>query len=415
MRTVRSFDHVDYDLGFGVTFPAAVRGNDLFNSGETTAPSHIQHGLVFLDLAANLQIGRWGVGASVDFQQYQLARGSQSLGLSARFGGLRLQVARAFADGQLLLGVGSRGTGLVVENEQPAAGQPKQLFNIEGANTELGALIRPNDQPFRLGASLRSAVITNQLDSRVAKNAAGDRVLTIAGKSVYLPNEVALPWDANVGFAIQLGPRPLNPRWIDPEEALARLERTLRYRELERERRRRAASEKYTGASRAAALAGLDADLASEAALDALHRERAELALRDKLKRRYHEMDRFYVLIAGSLLVTGPVQNAVGVESFLQQQVSRSGQFTTVSPRLGLETEIWPRRAVIRGGSYVEPTRFTTQTAKMRVHGTGGFDVKLFPWTVFGVFDEETEWRLSTALDASWSYFSWGASVGVWH
>ncbi|MFO0571142.1 MAG: hypothetical protein U0263_36255 [Polyangiaceae bacterium] len=230
VRRPISFDHLDYDLGFGLTFPAAVRGNDLFNSGDKTTLSRNQKSALFIDIGGNLQIGRWGVGPTASYMQFQLAPQGQNLGLTSRFGGLRLQIARAFADGQLVLGVGSRGTGLVVERENPSGGST-QLFNIEGADAEFGTLWRPNDQPFRIGAAVRSAVITNDLTTDVPKDALGDRVLKVGSTNIFLPNAVALPWEISVGLALQVG-RPFNPRWVDPDEALARLDRYLRWREL---------------------------------------------------------------------------------------------------------------------------------------------------------------------------------------
>jgi hypothetical protein len=103
----------------------------------------------------------------------------------------------------------------------------------------------------------------------------------------------------------------------------------------------------------------------------------------------------------------------VGVESFLQRRVAHSGEEVTVSPRLGVETELVPRWVKVRGGTYGEPSRFATGSD--RLHGTLGMDVKLFPWTVFGAFEEGTEWRLSAALDGARRYFGWGVSIGVWH
>ena len=68
----------------------------------------------------------------------------------------------------------------------------------------------------------------------------------------------------------------------------------------------------------------------------------------------------------------------------------------------------------LRAGTYGEPTRFESRGAKSRLHGTLGFDQKLFPWTVFGIFDDGTEWKLSAALDGARHYLGWGVSVGLW-
>src|SRR6185295_10062178 len=114
-----------------------------------------------------------------------------------------------------------------------------------------------------------------------------------------------------------------------------------------------------------------------------------------ELKFRQARLARPYVLMSMSLVVTGSLSDAVGVESFLQRAVGRSGEHVVFSPRFGAETEVMPYRLKVRAGSYIEPTRF--ETSHSRVHGTVGFDLKLVPWNVFGLFDEDTEWRLSTA------------------
>jgi hypothetical protein len=53
-----------------------------------------------------------------------------------------------------------------------------------------------------------------------------------------------------------------------------------------------------------------------------------------------------------------PVADAVGIESFLTQRVERSGRSTTVSPRIGVETEPWVNVFILRAGSYYEPSAF---------------------------------------------------------
>ena len=85
------------------------------------------------------------------------------------------------------------------------------------------------------------------------------------------------------------------------------------------------------------------------------------------------------------------------------------------SPRLGIESEVVPEWLKLRGGTYVEPTRFSHEDARARLHGTLGFDLKVFPWTVFGLFHEGTEWRVGGSLDAAVRYLGWGVSIGVWH
>jgi hypothetical protein len=419
VRTPYSFSNFDYDLGLGVTVPSSIEGSDFFNSGtRTDLPRSEQSGFVFLDLAANLQFGPWGAGLSTGLQQYSLDRSVdptvvQEDRLSAQFGVGHLIAAHAFDDHQLVLGAGVRTTALSVVNENAPAGEQNALFSMTAAGVEVGALWRPNEQPFRVGAAFRSGVTPN------ARTATNVRVFYQGTDDLYVPDDVSLPWDANVGVAVQFGPRPFNPRWHDPDALVARVRRFLEWRARERQRTRRQliarAQAKGSDAEKAAAAA--DAELELEAALDQLHRQRAEQNVRDRLRLRYARMSRFYVLVSSALLITGEADDAVGIEGFLNRTVMRSGQRITLSPRLGVETEAVPRWVKFRAGSYIEPTRFSPaiNDNRWRIHGTLGLDLKLFEWSVLGLFEEGTEWRVSGALDVSARYLGWGLSIGIWH
>jgi hypothetical protein len=113
-------------------------------------------------------------------------------------------------------------------------------------------------------------------------------------------------------------------------------------------------------------------------------------------------------------MVSGSVDNAVGIESMLERTVQRSGERTSMSPHLGLETELIPHWLRLRGGTYLEPSRFATNPKGARLHATFGFDQKVLPWDVFGTFPDDTEWRVSGSVDASRAYLGWGISIGVW-
>jgi hypothetical protein len=218
-----------------------------------------------------------------------------------------------------------------------------------------------------------------------------------------------VPWDLNVGFAVQIGPRPFNVAFRDPKSTVDDAELLNIPRSHERTATRN--SEKK-GASRERAAAA-DETLDAEDALDELHVERVAKEAREELRRREAARARRYFLISTSLVLTGTVADAVGVESFLQRVVAHSGRHVGYSPRLGLETEPVPRWLKVRVGTYGEPSRFAT--SGNRLHGTFGFDVKLFPWTVFGLFDEGTEWRASAVVDGAPRYLGWGIGIGVWH
>ena len=422
VRPAYSVDHFDYDLALGLSLPATLTSTDFFNTGggTTELANAEQEGFVFVSPALNLQWGKFGVGLSFEIQNYSLTRGTSDPmanadRLNAQFVVAHLQLAHMFFDGQLVLGVGTRALTLTVINENaPTAEQ--DLFTTRGAGVEVGALLMLRNQPFRIGAAFRSAVTTEADADATGLEVQSDGDLVAPDESdptnaFWLPERASLPWDLNVGLAIQLGPRPFNPRWVDPAERIDRAERALQSRAAERRYRRDLELRRLGGGDRAAR--ALDAQREIDQTMDELYVERVEEETRSALKTRYAQMARRYVLISMSLVVTGAVEEAVGVESFLQRVVDRSGRRIVYSPRLGVETEIVPNWLKVRAGAYGEPSRFSAGTD--RLHGTLGFDAKLFPWTVFGLFEEGTQWRFGAVLDAARRYLGWGISLGVWH
>ena len=124
-------------------------------------------------------------------------------------------------------------------------------------------------------------------------------------------------------------------------------------------------------------------------------------------------MNRFYVQFAGSMVVSGPVEDATGVESLVTQTVSRSGQKTVLSPRFGVESGIFPTWLKVRAGTYIEPTRFEGSDA--RVHYTAGLDLKLLVWNVFGFWPDDYMWRLGLGADNARNYYTFGVTIAGWY
>jgi hypothetical protein len=76
-----------------------------------------------------------------------------------------------------------------------------------------------------------------------------------------------------------------------------------------------------------------------------------------------------------------------------------------VGVRFGVESEILQNRMKVRGGSYLEPSRF--QRSYYRPHGTLGFDVRLFDlW--------RWSFRGTATVDLAPRFFDWGAAIGIW-
>ena len=72
-----------------------------------------------------------------------------------------------------------------------------------------------------------------------------------------------------------------------------------------------------------------------------------------------------------------------------------------------------PRWLRLRAGSYLELA--TTEQGSARLHGTGGVDVKLFEWNVFGLVSPFDYWQLSLAADGAKQYLNTSFSIGFWH
>ena len=118
------------------------------------------------------------------------------------------------------------------------------------------------------------------------------------------------------------------------------------------------------------------------------------------------------------VLISGKAPDALGLESFFSEQAAlrdttanaafrRSGQSVSYSPRLGLEGEPVPDRMQTRIGTYIEPSRFGGLS---RQHFTFGFNVKLFPWSVFGLAGDTT-WSIGGVADLAPRYQSFGLTL----
>lgn len=372
----------DYDLTAGLTLPASVQGSDFDNNGKV---GFTYDKFFWLTFGGLLQHDRLGFGMTVSFQQYELGVPGTPVRLpssdeviasvTARLIRLDPVVSYGFLRDQLHLGAGIRFTGFYgIGNTGLVGGtvdNERLLLNANTAGLQAGALWAPHGLPLRVGGAARSPQISTQSDEgRITANAAGDRVVG----NVFLPQRVELPWEVEAGVAVQLWKRPFNIPWQD--EAKVPKEDTERWR-----RDKNGQPEPHS------------------------------MAARRLLAARYAEIPRERVLLSFSALVSGPVKDAVGIESMLSQTVDRSGERTVVTLRGGAEAEVIPNWLVLRAGSYLEPTRF--RGGETRLHGTGGFALRVLRWSMFGLFDENTLFRVSFAVDGARDYFGWSIGAGL--
>jgi hypothetical protein len=384
LRPGYSTTKADYDLTGGITLPASVEGTDFDNNGKV---GFAYDNFYWVTAGGILRYDRLGLGIVGSFQNYELGvpgspvplPNSNEVIASVRARLVRLDpvISYGFLGDQLHVGGGLRFTGFYGVGATGVPGQPanneRLLINANTASLQAGAVWAPHALPFRVGGALRSPAISILDDEgRIQPNAEGDRVVG----NIFLPNRVELPWEVEGGFAVQLWKRPFNIPWID--------EATIPRPDTERWRQR---------------------------SPDGTEPEPPHLGARRMLKARYAQIPRERVLLSVSTLVSGPVRNAVGIESMLSQTVDRSGHSTVVTVRGGAEAEVIPNWLVLRAGSYVEPTRYSGGAT--RIHGTGGFALRVLRWSMFGLFDPDTLFRVSFAVDAARDYFGWGIGAGL--
>lgn len=372
-----STSRTDYDVTAGLTFPSSVSRTDFDNNGKS---GFGYSDFLFATAGALLQHGPFGIGTSVSVQNYSLDTpvDQQSRttvrGVTVRLFKFDTVAAYALAHDQLHVGGGLRGGFITTSTGSVPLFGETLLFGSYGVGAQGGVLWTPHDLPLRLGATLRSPVIGSvSLSPNAQETPGGDRLIG----GMYLPTGADLPWEGEWGVAFQIGPRPLNIPWVDEDKLLD--EEVLAGRRIYAE----------TG-----------------------ELEPAYRSARRILRRRYRSIPRRKLLVSLSMLATGPTENAVGVESMLAQIVERSGQRFSYTFRGGVESEVIPHRLQLRAGGYMEPTRFARSTE--RVHATGGFEVRVIDWSVFGIFDQDATWRISGAVDGSRGYFGWSLAIGLW-
>jgi len=403
VRSAWSYDWFDYDLDASISIPSAFRKlDDLEYDGIKENFNYSRY--VFLTLGANAQLGPWGFGAISDLQRFDLTEQADNASYRALLSRTKVLAARTLFGGDLVVGGGIRTIGFDVGGTT-ADGQNKNLVGAFGLGPELGFLYRPDEYPFRVGATYRMAVSG---DAREGDATKVDRW--------FIPASVSLPWELDVGVAMQGGARPLNVHWANPHE-----EQEHFTDDVARARERRAVERKEILAAtppelRASRAAELDRDEQSLRAAEERERRTFVQTYSRRARERYQRLPREHLLFTLGLLVTGATKDGISLESFFTQNVTRAGAVTTYSPRAGLETELVPNLLRPRLGTYVEPSRFTLEPdwKAFRQHVTTGFDLYLFRSTVFGLYEAGTAWRLTMALDVSHNYWNYGLSVGIW-
>ena len=415
VREPFSVNWVDIDPSVGISLPGAYGNTDFDNRGENGNPQTVQRTNRFLSLNAGIQVQLGPLAFNVlgDFLNYEV---SSAIGapVSLTLGRIHAVAAYAFFDNQLVLGAGARIAVLNVAESQTSLGA---LVRMVGAGPQVGAIIKPNDVPWRLGVTARAPVEASPFSLGTTPASPVNGVQQ-AGPFV-LPTRITEPWEIEAGVAYQLGPRPLNPVWIDPHEQERELIAEIEHRRLERAEAHRADIASFTPptTNEERTAQALHFELIAREDEDLRAAEDKELAeasgrLREARKARYLNWPREHLLLLASVLLTGPSSDAVALEGFIDQRRELVGRTLSASPRFGVEAEPIPNLIRGRAGTYFEPSRFTD--AAHRQHFTFGGDLRLFSWSIFGIVPTTT-WRLSAFVDIAPRYQNFGISIGPWH
>lgn len=415
LRDPSSSKWSELDAAVSLSLPLVlVERSDFDNSG-TIDKQYTD--FIYVAAGGQLQFGPFGTGFIAEGQRYTLTSGG--VRTDVNIGRAHVLAGWAFFGGQLMIGGGVRMGGMLLKT-------PDAQFTMIGVAPEAGFLIRPDWKSFRIGATFRLPVDAGELGSPQTKVAASG--IRRAG-GLILPERVVWPWELEVGLAVQVGPRPLNPQWINPhdqEEQLANLQSMERGRR-ESARRLELASIADPSERRLRAKEHEEARV-REVDDDRREFEKAAKALQKERQARYSNWPREMLLVTAELLVIGNVPLGVGLEGFLGQNstqenipgggVGSSGADINFSPRFGIETEPIPGLVHTRLGSYYEPRRLKLTSADQaqgvgRQHFTFGADLRVLTTTFWGLIPEIT-YTLQASVDLAPRYESFSVGIGNW-
>lgn len=375
-RLEKEIDFFAFDITAGLWLGGLFRRNDFDNNGRAGLSST---DTIQVTLGTRYQFAQFGTGVTALARRYTLrdlyGKSSSDLTLvTIRAGG-----GYAFLDGGLVVGGGMVFTAF----DLSPVNSNRSLVEFRGYGAEVGTLIRPKHQRYRIGATFHTPISSRPRDD---KSTPGDDGLKRA-EGLVVPESFDVPWDLGVGFAYQFGERRSNVPWRNT-------------RELRRELRRQILSGSYQppathGESEYATLPQ-DIEKAVDTAVE---------NYREGQRRLRRNQPRRYVLVAADLLVYGRTPRGQSISAFLLQNPERSGAKNSYSVRVGMESEVWQDRMKVRVGSYLEPSRVNRKF--YRPHGTLGFEMRLFDF-----------WRWSArgtaTIDVAPRYFNWGLAFGLW-
>jgi hypothetical protein len=388
-RYEKEIDWFAFDITGGLSLSGVFTKNDFDNNGSRSSTSGNTYQLT---LGVRMQFSYLGTGVSWLQRRYNL-KGEDNRSFDVVLDTWRTGAGYSFLNGGLVAGVTLSIYKFAVANSS-GGGDPltspvtpfrvnKDPTGFTGMGAEFGVLVRPAGERYRLGFVARTGA-TARLDA-AKKVTDPDGVRRAQG--LVLPSHIHVPWELAFGVAYQFGERRTNTPWRNTNELRAALAAQIADGSYQM-------PERYHESPYQA----LPSD--PEQALDV-----AMANYREAERRFRRHQPRRYVLVSGDVIASGHSANAHGIDAFLNQTPERSGQNVSYGVRLGMESEVWPDRMKVRGGTYLEPSRFGG--SYYRPHATTGFDVRLFDvwrWSARG----------TATADLAPRYFNWGIAFGLW-
>jgi hypothetical protein len=214
VRPGNSRGNFDWDWHFDYLSSAV--GTDFDNNGIEQSQSYGFFDGPLITAGIVGQLGPWGLGATAIYYKHPIEQMS-GVEIVPQTLIVRVAVARTFLGDQLTAGVGVRGGQFsMVRLESSGPGRSTDLFSINGASLEAGALWRPTDRDVRVG--LTGGLPVNSEQVEVAACDPEDC------EGYILPDRAALPWQVSLGAAWRRAPtrwnRAFRSEWRDEKYVL---------------------------------------------------------------------------------------------------------------------------------------------------------------------------------------------------
>jgi hypothetical protein len=373
-----------FDITGGLALSGLFTRNDFDNNGKANRASNAAYQVT---LGTRMQFSYFGTGLTWQERRYSLTGAETGRKFDLVIDTWRTGAGYSFLNGGLVAGTTLAVYKFAVANQNQQFpitdfSNGKDPIGYTGFGAEFGVLLRPAHERYRAGIVARTPV-TLRPDQKDRKDEDGIR----RAQGLVLPDGVHVPWEVAWGFAYQFGERRANVPWRNTQN-------------LRRDLAAQIANRTYQAPPRYGESPYQSLPEDPEQALD------VAMANYREAERRYRRhQPRRYVLLAADVVMTGKTSNGHGIEAFLDQTPERSGQKISYGVRVGAESEIWPDRMKVRGGTYLEPSRF--QRSYYRPHATAGLEARLFDlwrWSVRG----------TATLDLAPRYVNWGLAFGLW-